>query len=388
MTKPITLPVSVRGLLGFNAILHLVSAIFAAIWVAELVAPQGDLTFLNWVKVLLSAAAVAAGLTYCSYAAMRHLPALPDGYRRGAITAFIAAYAVLAITLAVAASSALANAAGQQAHAEASLDAMRTATEERRRAFAEITNRAPALEECEDTGLAMARQEGATGAFSREGGDVGRVAITLFNIAKSCRTALDAVYANRAELIRLFDRIDRRLLDMRRVIDSDMDGDAKLAAMRKHAEEFRRLMRAVNDALAVEVLKGVADSLLKDWYAAGLPPRGAAAITHNFAGLGEYLLEGLDDIAALKSEPPPGMPVVASAEYLSRYPKATVGALAIGVCIELLPLGGILIGLAIMMQEVNEPRRARKAKEPTAGPATAARAGSTRGRGRPRKPKA
>lgn len=388
MTKPVTLPGSVRTLLGFNAVLHLVSAIFAAIWVARLVAPQGALSALNWVEVLLSAAAVAAGLTYGSFLALRYLPALPPSLRRGAIIAFIAAYSALAIVLAVAASSALAATAGERAHMEASLAAMRTATEDRRRAFASIVNRAPALLECIDTASAMSRQEAATGAFSREGGDVGRVAITLSNIAKGCSTARDALYANRAQMVRLFDRLDRRLLDMRRVIDSDIDSDAKLIAVRKYGEEYQRFTRAVNDALAVEVLQGVSDAILRDWYAAGLPPRGAAAITQNFAGLAEALREGLDDIAALKSETPPSVAAVSSMEYLTLYPKATVGALAIGVCIELIPLGAILIGFAIMSQEVGRSVRGRTGNMPS--PATsepAARASAPR-RGRPRKTKA
>ncbi|WP_310498929.1 hypothetical protein [Sandarakinorhabdus sp.] len=389
MAKPVTLPGSVRGLLGFNAVLHLVSAIFAAIWVARLVAPQGALSALNWVEVLLSAAAVAAGLTYGSFLALRYLPALPPSLRRGAIIAFIAAYSALAIVLAVAASSALAATAGERAHMEASLAAMRTATEDRRRAFASIVNRAPALLECIDTASAMSRQEAATGAFSREGGDVGRVAITLSNIAKGCSTARDALYANRAQLVRLFDRLDRRLLDIRRVIDSDIDSDAKLIAVRKHGEEYQRLTRAVNDALAVEVLQGVSDAMLRDWYAAGLPARGAAAITQNFAGLAEALVEGLDDIAALRNETPPSVAAVSSMEYLTLYPKATVGALAIGVCIEMIPLGAILIGFAIMSQEAGRSVRGRTGGTSSPAPAPsepAARVSAPR-RGRPRKTK-
>jgi len=364
-----------------------VSAIFAAIWVARLVAPQGALTALNWIEVLLSASAVAAGLTYGSFLALRFLPVLPPSLRRGAIVAFIAAYSALAVVLAVAASSALAATAGERAHMEASLAAMRTATEDRRRAFASIVNRAPALLECIDTASAMSRQEAATGAFSREGGDVGRVAITLSNIAKGCSTARDALYANRAQMVRLFDRLDRRLIDMRRVIESDIDSDAKLIAVRKLGEEYQRLTRAVNDALAVEVPQGVSDAMLRDWYAAGLPPRGAAAITQNFAGLAEALREGLDDIAALKNETPPSVAAVSSMEYLTLYPKATVGALAIGVCIELIPLGAILIGFAIMSQEAGRSVRGRTGNMPSPAPSEPAARASAPRRGRPRKTK-
>jgi hypothetical protein len=45
------------------------------------------------------------------------------------------------------------------------------------------------------------------------------------------------------------------------------------------------------------------------------------------------------------------------------YPDATMGALAIGALIELIPLGGILLGMSIMersiaMQETPEPQPA------------------------------
>ena len=139
---------------------------------------------------------------------------------------------------------------------------------------------------------------------------------------------------------------------------STLSGNQQLATLRKQGDEFQRLMRGINDALAVEALQAVADALRKDWDAAGLPPGGAAAIAQNFTGLAETLAEGLDDIAALKSEPAVGITSENAMAYLYLYPHSTIGAIAIGICIELIPLLGIILGFAILMQRparVNTP---------------------------------
>ena len=94
-------------------------------------------------------------------------------------------------------------------------------------------------------------------------------------------------------------------------------------------------MRGVNDVLAVEAMQAVSDAIRKDWNAAGLPASAANAITQNFDGLADALIEELDDIAALKTQPLPSLPVVSNIAYLGMYPDATMGALAIGALIEL-----------------------------------------------------
>lgn len=185
---------------------------------------------------------------------------------------------------------------------------------------------------------AMSNQEGATGAFSREGGDVGRVAITLSNIADGCKSARNSIYANRAFLSRQFARADRILIDLRRVIDSENDRHKKMIDARKLADEWQRVMRGINDALAAEALIAASESLTKDWHAAGLPVAAANAITQNFDGIADALVEGLDDIAALKERPLPGIPVVSNIAYLGMYPDATISAVAIGAIIEVLLL--------------------------------------------------
>lgn len=123
-----------------------------------------------------------------------------------------------------------------------------------------------------------------------------------------------------------------------------------------YADEWQRVMRAVNDTLAVEAMLAVSDALRKDWHAAGLPPSAANAITQNFDGLADALVEGIDDIAALKTAPLPSVPVVSNIAYLGLYPDATMGALAIGAIIELIPLGGILLAFAIMEKSVSGNR--------------------------------
>ena len=50
------------------------------------------------------------------------------------------------------------------------------------------------------------------------------------------------------------------------------------------------------------------------------------------------------------------MPVVSNIAYLGMYPDATMGALAIGAIIELIPLGGILLAFAIMEKSVSGNR--------------------------------
>lgn len=369
-----------NGLMSANFIMHFISACLAGVWIADLVSSSGAMTPLAWFETALAVIAISVGLSVCTYIAMRHIPMLPLAQRRRAKMAFIAAYAVLALVLASAAASVLAAPAGEHAHQEYALQEMKSETELRRRGAAQIQNRVPMLIDCENVGNAMSNQEGATGAFSREGGDVGRVAITLHNIANGCATARDTVYTNRAYLARQFARADRILIDLRRVIDSENDRHTKMIDARKLADEWQRVMRGINDALATEPMVSVAESIRKDWHAAGLPAAAANAITQNFDGVADALIDGLDDIAALKVRPPPGLPVVSNVAYLGMYPDATMGALAIGALIELIPLGGILLGMSIMersiaMQEVPAPqpvpirkpraaaRRARTPKE-------------------------
>ena len=81
----------------------------------------------------------------------------------------------------------------------------------------------------------------------------------------------------------------------------------------------------------------------------------ANSITQNFDGIADALVEGLDDIAALKERPLPGIPVVSNIAYLGMYPDATVSALAIGAIIELIPLAVIVLGMS-MMERANMPR--------------------------------
>jgi hypothetical protein len=123
---------------------------------------------------------------------------------------------------------------------------------------------------------------------------------------------------------------------------------AKKWSMRAIADEWQRVMRGINDALAAEALLAASESLTKDWHAAGLPVAAANAITQNFDGIADALVEGLDDIAALKERPLPGIPVVSNIAYLGMYPDATMSALAIGAIIELIPLAVILLGMSMM----------------------------------------
>ena len=354
---------NISGLMSANVIMHFISACLAGVWIADLVSSSGGMTPLAWFETGLSVIAIAVGLSVCTYIALRHIPSLPPEQRRKAKAAFVAAYGALALVLASAAASVLAAPAGERAHIEHVVSDMKSSTESRRRAASTIQNRASALTDCIDVATAMSGQESATGAFSREGGDVGRVAITLANIASGCSTARDAVFSSRAHLARSFARADRVLIDIRRVVDSDIDRRAKMVAVRKAVDEWQRIMRGVNDALAVEAMQSVSDAIRKDWNAAGLPASAANAITQNFDGLADALLEELDDIAALKTQPLPSLPVVSNIAYLGMYPDATMGALAIGALIELIPLGGILLGMSIMersiaMQETPEPQPA------------------------------
>ena len=337
-----------RGLMAANVVMHTISGALAGAWVADLVAPSGQLGLNDWMKVLLAVTAIAVGLTYSTYLALRHLPQLPEGPRRIATGAFVVIYSGFAVVLALASASVFGAASGERAHLEAGLNRMKQAVEDRRAAAATINNRVPALTDCVEAASAMSRQEADTGAFSQEGRNIGRVAVTLSNIASGCATARDAVYLNRATLARLFDRADRLLLDARRIIDGDLARNKKMAALRKTADDLQRVLRLINDALAVEALQAAGDAMLKDWAAAGLPSSAANAITQHFAGVAARLTEDLDDIAAITDGELPDVPVVSKVAYLWLYPDATMGALAIGIVVELIPLSGILLGLAVL----------------------------------------
>lgn len=346
---------NISALLIVNFILHFISACMAGVWISDLVSTSGAMTPLGWFETALAVIAISVGLSALSYIAIKHIPALPIAQRRYAKAGFLGGYSMIAALLMLAAASVFAAPAGERAHLEYAQQEMKSETELRRRAVAQIENRVPLLIDCENVGDAMGNQEGATGAFSREGSDVGRVAITLQNIASGCRTARDSIYANRAYLSRQFARADRILIDMRRVIDSEHDRHKKMIDARKLADEWQRVMRGINDALATETLVAASESLTKDWHAAGLPVAAANAITQNFDGIADALDEGLEDIAALKVRTLPGIPVVSNIAYLGMYPDATMSALALGAIIEIIPLGVILLGMS-MMERANFPR--------------------------------
>ena len=346
---------NLKILLIVNGILHSISACMAGVWISELVSSSGAMTPLAWFETALAVVAIAIGLSAMSYIAIRHIPTLPQTVRGAAKAAFIGGYAAIAAVLLLAAASVLGAPAGERAHLEFAHQEFKTETELRRRAVSTIENREPFLIDCENVGDAMSNQEGATGAFSREGGDVGRVAITLSNIADGCKSARNSIYANRAFLSRQFARADRILIDLRRVIDSENDRHRKMIDARKLADEWQRVMRGINDALATEALFAASESLTKDWHAAGLPVAAANAITQNFDGIADALVEGLEDIAALKERPLPGIPVVSNIAYLGMYPDATLSALAIGAIIEVIPLAVILLGMS-MMERANASR--------------------------------
>ena len=346
---------NLKILLIVNGILHSISACMAGVWISELVSSSGAMTPLAWFETALAVVAIAIGLSAMSYIAIRHIPTLPQTVRGAAKAAFIGGYTAIAAVLLLAAASVLGAPAGERAHLEYAHQEFKTETELRRRAVSTIENREPFLIDCENVGDAMSNQEGATGAFSREGGDVGRVAITLSNIADGCKSARNSIYANRAFLSRQFARADRILIDLRRVIDSENDRHKKMIDARKLADEWQRVMRGINDALATDALFAASESLTKDWHAAGLPVAAANAITQNFDGIADALVEGLEDIAALKERPLPGIPVVSNIAYLGMYPDATLSALAIGAIIEVIPLAVILLGMS-MMERANAPR--------------------------------
>jgi hypothetical protein len=338
---------AVRGLLVFNFVLHIISAAFAGAWVAELLAPFGALSSLDWVKLGLSVVALALGLTGSSYIALRYITVLPEPLQRRAKVAFIIVYTVIAVVLAAASASVIAQSAGDRTHMERVLDRYREALEARRAAAAQILSRTTALNDCVTVGSAMSGEEANSGAFSEEGRNVGRVAITLRNVSTGCEVALRHIYHSRDAISRRIERAEHLLIEIRQIIDGDADEARKLVLVQKKMDELSRVLRAINDAFPVAAIEAAAAATSKDWHGMGLPESAASALTANFAGLAERVTEGLDDIADLQARELPQMRVVPAMAYLALYPEATAGALVLGLLIELLPLVTILIGFAL-----------------------------------------
>jgi hypothetical protein len=336
-----------RGLLLFNLVLHLISAAFAGAWVADMLAPYGDLTSIDWLKLVLSVVALALGLTGSSYIALKYITALPEPIQRRSKIAFIVTYVVVALVLAAASASVIAKSAGDRAHMERMLDNYREAIEARRAAAAQILSRTTALNDCVTVAQAMRDEEAGSGAFSQDGRNVGRVAITLQNISTGCAAALRSVYESRHAISRHIDRAERLLTEIRQTIDGDEIETRKMIIVHKKMDDLARVLRAMNDAFPIEAMNEAAAATSKDWFSIGLPESAAVALTGNFAGLGERVTEGLDDIESLKARKLPQMRVVPAVAYLGLYPQATAGALVLGLIIELLPLVTILIGFAM-----------------------------------------
>jgi hypothetical protein len=350
--------IAFRGLMSANFILHMVSAIFAGIWIADMLAPDGIMGVLDWVKVSLSILALAIGLTFSSYIALKFIVDLPEKTKRLAKIVFITVYVIIGLNLAVASASVLASAAGERAHVEHTLDRYREAIEERRRATSDLLNRAPALNECVVTAKAMSDEEVSSGAFSEAGRNVGRVAITIQNVSTGCDVALRALFASRSTLTRQFARAERILMEARQVIDGDQDRATKMIMVRKLMHELGSVLRTINDAFPTEALQSAADATSKDWYAIGLPEGAAFALTGNFSAVGDRVTEGLDDVIALKTKRLPTMSVVPSMAYLAMYPQSTIGALVIGIIMEGLPLSTILLGFALLGRKEDDDHAA------------------------------
>ena len=358
--------IAFRGLMSANFILHMVSAIFAGIWIADMLAPDGIMGVLDWVKVSLSILALAIGLTFSSYIALKFIVDLPEKTKRLAKIVFITVYVIIGLNLAVASASVLASAAGERAHVEHTLDRYREAIEERRRATSDLLNRAPALDECVVTAKAMSIEEASTGAFSEAGRNVGRVAITIQNVSTGCDVALRALFGSRSTLTRQFARAERILMEARQVIDGDQDRARKMIMVRKLMHELGGVLRTINDAFPTEALRSAADVTSKDWYAIGLPERAAFALTGNFSAVGDRVTEGLDDVIALKTKRLPTMSVVPSMAYLAMYPQSTIGALVIGIIMEGLPLSTILLGFALLGRKERDDNHDVIIVDPTA----------------------
>lgn len=345
MEKKVT---AFRGLMTANFVLHIVSAVFAGIWISDMLAPDGVMDVLDWVKVGLSVIALAIGLTFSSYIALKFIVNLPHKIKHPAQIVFVTVYVLIGLNLAIASASVLASAAGERAHMERTLDRYREAIEERRRAASQLLNRAPALNECVVTAKAMSEEEATSGAFSEAGRNVGRVAITIQNVSTGCDVALRALFGSRATLTREFEQAERILMEARQVIDGDQDRATKAIMVRKLMHELGAVLRAINDAYPTDAMQSAADTTSKDWFAVGLPESAATALTGNFSGLADRLTEGLDDVAALKAKKLPRMEVVPAMAYLAMYPQSTIAALVIGIILEGLPLGTIILGFVLL----------------------------------------
>jgi hypothetical protein len=350
--------IAFRGLMTANFVLHMVSAVFAGIWISDMLAPDGVMHVIDWVKVSLSVIALAIGLTFSSYIALKFIVNLPDKIKHPAKIVFVTVYVMIALVLAVASASVLASAAGERAHMERTLDRYRDAIEERRRATSDLLNRAPALNDCVTTAKAMSEEEANSGAFSEVGRNVGRVSITIQNVGTGCDVALRALFGSRAILTRQFQRAERILMEARQVIDGDQDRAQKLIRVRKLMHELGGILRNINDAFPTEALQSASDATSKDWFAIGLPERAAIALTGNFSGVGDRVTEGLDDVTALKTKRLPKMEVVPAMAYLALYPQATIGSLVIGIMIEALPLGTILLGFVLLGRKEDDDQAA------------------------------
>lgn len=337
-----------RGLMTANFVLHIVSAVFTGIWISDMLAPDGVMDVLDWVKVSLSVIALAIGLTFSSYIALKFIVNLPNKIKHPAQIVFVTVYVLIGSNLAVASASVLASAAGERAHMEHTLDRYREAIEERRRAASELLNRAPALNECVVTAKAMSEEEATSGAFSEAGRNVGRVAITIQNVSTGCDVALRALFGSRSTLTRQFERAERILMEARQVIDGDQDRATKAIMVRKLMHELGGVLRSINDAFPTEAMQSAADATSKDWFAIGLPESAAVALTGNFSGVDDRVTEGLDDVIALKAKRLPTMTVVPAMAYLTMYPQSTIAALVIGIILEGLPLGTIILGFVLL----------------------------------------
>jgi hypothetical protein len=313
---------------------------------------------LDWVKVSLSVIALAIGLTFSSYIALKFIVNLPPKIKHPAQIVFVTVYVLIGLNLAVASASVLASAAGERAHMERTLDRHREAIEDRRRAASKLLNRAPALNECVVTAKAMSEEEATSGAFSGAGRNVGRVAITIQNVSTGCDVALRSLFGSRATLTRQFERAERILTEARQVIDGDQDRAVKLIMVRKLMHELGAVLRAINDAYPTDAMQSAADATSKDWFAVGLPESAAIALTGNFSGLADRLTEGLDDVAALKAKKLPRMEVVPAMAYLAMYPQSTIAALVIGIILEGLPLGTIILGFVLLGRKEDDDQAA------------------------------
>jgi hypothetical protein len=343
--------VATLGLLFFLYFMHAISGLLLGSWLLYMFAPTGNPGAGDIFKVILLTIGITAAQIVLTTLALRFVPKLSSGARH-AVTGVIAAFLLLIALFAGAASASMIGfLTGAKAYFQQHVERMIADVEHDKTIVSGIDVLIPTFIGCASTASDMLAREVNAGAISTRGRNVGPVSAELSAIQLACANAEKALLSSRALSAELFSDMDRVVARARRVVDNDeLSPEAKMTALVRLSEQLAVLHKQLGQAVPVESLRPISETLNKDRAAMGLSPEAVATIQAALRPIFKAVGQGLDEtIEALQKPFDTMRPVTNPMMYLGLFTGQMLTAIAIAVLLEVTPLIVIYVFLLAAM---------------------------------------